>query len=105
MVHEIEIDLMRDYPELCGKVIEGTNPPLIFSTAIETLKFEMDRKGGKIKSEALIMTELAMLAPDTDTPKPRHFNFDKTFNLFLIDAGKENPYAAFRIENLKNFQD
>lgn len=105
MVPEIEIDLMRDYPELCGKVIEGTNPPLIFSTAIETLKFEMDRKGGKIKSEALIMTELAMLAPDTDTPKPRHFNFDKTFNLFLIDAGKENPYAAFRIENLKNFQD
>ncbi len=105
MVPELEIDLMRDYSELCGKVIEGTNPPMIFSTAIETLKFEMDRKGGKIKSEALIMTELAMIAPDVDKPKPRHFNFDKTFNLFLIDAGKENPYAAFRIENLKKFQD
>lgn len=105
MVPELKVDLMRDYPELCEKEIEGTNPPMIFSTAIETLKFEMDRKGGKIKSEALIMTDLAMVAPDFDKPKPRHFNFDKTFNLFLIDAGKENPYAAFRIENLKKFQE
>ena len=104
MVPELKVDLMRDYPELCEKEIEGTNPPMVFSTAIETLKFEMDRKGGKIKSEALIMTEMAMVAAP-DLNKPRHFNFDKTFNLFLIDAGKENPYAAFRIENLKKFQE
>ena len=105
MVPEIKIDLMRQYPELCGKAIEGTNPQIMFSLAIETLKFEMDRKGGKIKSEALIMTELTALAPDFERPIPRHFNFNKTFNLFLIDAGKENPYAAFRINDLKEFQD
>ena len=103
MIPKINVDLLRTYPELCGKIIKNTSPQMYFSMAVETLKFEMDKKGGKIKSEALIMTKMIALPADFNMP-PRHFNFDKTFNLFLIDKGKKDPYAAFRIEDLRIFQ-
>ena len=92
---------IHSYKELCNKLIKGTN--FYFSDAIETLEFELDNKGGKVKSEAIIMME-ATAAFGGEKPKPRHFNFDKTFNMFLIDYGKNNPYMALRVSDLSDFQ-
>lgn len=102
-VPNLKIALQKEYPWLLGKTIEGTDG-MNFSFAIETLKFELDNKGGKIKSEALVMAEDNAIMLEEPKIIPRHFNFDKTFNLFLVDKDKHDPYAAIRVEDLKPLQ-
>ena len=89
---------IRRYDELCNKIIKDTDG-YYFSAAMETIQFELNSKGGKIKSEAILMADNAAIAFE-EMPKPRHFDFDKTFNLFLVDKDKKDPYMALRVKDL-----
>ncbi len=91
----LKVDKTLSFGELCNKKIAGTN--LMISQALQTIKFNLDNKGGSLKSEAAIaLMKCAMpMAPE----KPRHYDFDKKFVLFLIETGKDNPYFAMKVND------
>ena len=92
-IPNININKLISYDELCGKQIIGTNKKI--SKALQSIKFNLDNKGGSLKSEAMIGIVTMSLAPEVS----RHFNFDSNFVLFLKEANKDKPYFATRIEN------
>ncbi len=100
-VPNLKIKQMRKYPELCNKTIIGTD--FYFSDVIETIDLTFDERGGKIKSEAAILVKTNSLIM-ADNDKPRNFDFDKTYVMFLVDEGKTDPYFAIRVKDLKDLQ-
>ena len=89
----------KSFDEVCGKRIKGTN--LMIDQAMETIRFDMDNTGVKLKSEAAMTIMKMSLEPQAD---PRMFNFDDTFVLFLKEKGKNKPYFALRVHDIENFQ-
>ena len=89
----------KSFDEITGKRIKGTN--LVIDQAMETIRFEMDNTGVKLKSEAAMIAMKTALAPPSE---PRQFYFDDTFVVFLKEKGKSKPYFALRVYDIKNFQ-
>lgn len=69
--------------------------------ALQTIEFELDRTGGKIKSEAGMMVNYESVAIMDEI---REFSIDDTFAIFLIEKGKEKPYFAGKINDITKFQ-
>ncbi|MBQ3641343.1 hypothetical protein II906_05405 [bacterium] len=96
-IPNINVDVLISYSELIGKKIKYT--PYIISQALQTIKFKLNNKGGKLKSEAAIVLNKAAM-PMMEPPKERHFDFDKQFVLFLKENYKDKPYYAMRVSDL-----
>ena len=92
----LNLDVTREFTEIMGKPI---SPNWIIAKALETIKFKMDEKGVKLKSEAGIMT-LRMAKVGA---LPRYFNFDARYVVFLADKGKK-PYFALLVEDAAALQ-
>lgn len=69
--------------------------------ALQTIEFELDRTGGKIKSEAGMMVKNESV---TIMDEIREFSIDDTFAIFLIEKGKDKPYFAGKINDITKFQ-
>ena len=90
----IKVDKEFSYDELTNRAIKNTDR-LYIAKPIQTSKFDMDNKGGKLKSEAA-MDIMKMSMPI----KPaRRFDFDKKFYLFMKESGKSQPYFALKVQN------
>ncbi len=89
----------KSFDDVTGKRIKGTD--LVIEQALETIKFEMNNTGVKLKSEAAITAMTCALMPAVE---PRLFYFDDTFILFLKEKGKEKPYFALRVYDIGNYQ-
>ena len=101
-IPNITFNLKKEIKEIENKAFFfSTGEQYEIGKAIQTIKFELDKKGGKIKSEAGTMLDAVSLEVPT---KPREFVVDDTFTIFLKEKEKDLPYFAAKISNIKNVQ-
>lgn len=86
---------MKTFYSIDGKEYE-------IAKALQTVQFEIDAKGGRVKSEAAMDVKATAMAHDYI--EPRYFYLDDTFALFLREEGKDMPYFAARIEDITKYQ-
>lgn len=95
--------------DLKEEIKEVENQPFSFSNgdeysikqALQTIQFELNEKGGKIKSEAGMTARYSMAIIPEET---REFIVDDTFTIFLKEQGKELPYFAAKIADITTVQ-
>ncbi len=102
-IPNIKLNEKNEFTEIQDKIFHFSNGlQYRIEKAIQTIEFELDREGGKIKSEAgmMVMLESAMM-PSDDL---REFFIDDTFAIFLIEDDKDTPYFAGKITDITKFQ-
>lgn len=101
-VPNITLNIKKDFDQLTDKPFSFANGDIyVIRKAIQTIKFELDNKGGKIKSEAGMQLEKSSISLENES---RDFVFNDTFIIFLKEKGKELPYFAAKISDIKKFQ-
>lgn len=101
-IPNIKINNKKEFTEIENKRFEFSDGRIYtIEKAMQTVDFELNSKGGKIKSEAGMMLEKLGA---TIALKPREFIIDDTFAIFLVEEGKENPYFAAKINDITKFQ-
>lgn len=102
-VPNIKLNEKNEFKEIQNQPFSFSNGDIYtIEKAIQTIEFELDREGGKIKSEAGMMAnyESAMMV----TEEIREFFIDDTFVIFLIEEDKDTPYFAGKIQDITKFQ-
>lgn len=104
-VPNLKFNVVKKYEELKNKpFLDKDNNTQVISEAIQTIEFELDNKGGKLKSEALIAVKNAAFIEEEPVTK-RYFHLTNDFYVFLKEEGKDKPYFALKVEDIKDFQD
>ena len=67
----------------------------------EVIEFELDKIGGKIKSETDMMLQATSIEMIDEV---RKFWLDDTFAIFLKEEDKNTPYFAGKINDITKFQ-
>lgn len=101
-VPNINFNLKEEIHELENKDFEFANGDVYrIEKALQTIQFELNKKGGKIKSEAgMMLDKAAIIEPE----EPRKFLVDGTFTMFLKEEGKDLPYFATKISDITKVQ-
>ena len=102
-IPNISFKLKKEFEELENKPFYLSNGrEYVITKALQTIQFELDKEGGKIKSEAGMMVQENAIA--VEEVEKREFYIDDTFTIFLQEEEKDLPYFAARISNIKNVQ-
>lgn len=101
-IPNIKLREKQEFTELENKDFAFSNGDIYFiETAIQTIDFELDKTGGRVKSESGMMVQNAsIILPE----EQREFSIDNTFAIFLIEDGKTSPYFAGKIDDITKFQ-
>ncbi len=106
-VPNLSLNELRKYEEFKDKLFYAANGDRCKITeALQTIQFDLDEKGWKIKSEAAIVMDRSNSIADISFEKPdyRYFYFNKPFTIFLQESNKELPYFAAQISDITLFQ-
>ena len=101
-IPNIKLKEKTEFKELENKYFYFSNGNSYYiEKALQTIQFELDKTGGKVKSEAGIMLkESAIMEPE----EKREFFINDTFAIFLIEKDKSVPYLAGKINDITKFQ-
>ena len=101
-IPKISFNLKQEITEVENKPYTFSNGDIYYiEKALQTIEFDLDEKGGRIKSEAGMMTRLSAAMPE----EPREFMVDDTFTIFLKEKGKDLPYFAAQISDISQVQE
>ena len=106
-VPNLSLNELRTYEEFTDKPFYAANgDECKITEALQTIKFDLDEKGWKIKSEAAIVMYESNSIADISFEKPdyRYFYFNRPFMIFLQESNKELPYFAAQISDITLFQ-
>ena len=98
-ISNLNLDIERKYDEITNKTfydIDGKS--YVINDALQTIKFNFDNTGGKIKSEAGMNVRFTALIHG------RHFDFTNNFVLFLKEKDREFPYFALNVFDIKSLK-
>ena len=101
MMPVIDFNVLREYVELENKEIKTLYGIYMIDKAIQSIKFSLDEKGGKVKSEAGMDVKFETSILEN---KSRYFYVNDTFALFLKESNKDKPYFALRVDDISKFQ-
>lgn len=97
----LDFKVLKSYEELKNKsFMSKDNKEYIITDALQAINFKLDEAGGVVKSEAAIGTKTC----SSGNSESRTFYVDKTFALFLLENGRDIPYFATKISDVKSFQ-
>lgn len=103
-IPNLKLDVLREYDELCEKEFKEKDGTIDkFSAAIQTIKLELNKEGGKLKSEAITGVYNTSIR-DAKKETPKHLYLDDSFSMFLVEEGKDTPYYASKITDITKFQ-
>jgi len=99
-VPKFNFDVTRRFDELVGKQLTVKNPQvapdLVILSAAQNIRFELNEKGVKLRSES----HIAIGCSAAPRPKnPRRMILDKPFLVLLQRAGAKAPYFALWVDN------
>ena len=98
----LKFNLEEKYKDLTGKSFTTENSEGAINAVIQTIEFELNKKGGKLKSEAAISADVTSAIEEPKTPK--HLYLDDSFVMFLVEEDKDTPYFAVKISDISKFQ-
>lgn len=102
-IPNIDFKKKSEFTEFENKEFEISSGEFYYiSKAIQTIEFELNKKGGKIKSEAGMQVNSA--GEPIETHEIREFILDNTFTIFLQEKDKDMPYFAAQINDITKFQ-
>lgn len=104
-VPNIKFNTKKEFKELCDEEFYAKDGDSCeIKKAIQTIELEMDKSGGKIKSEAAIVMVKEAAIVSTQEVEYRYFYLDDEFTMFLKEKDKEMPYFAANVEDITLFQ-
>lgn len=102
-VPNISLNIIENIDDLTGRGFlysDGTEHEI--TQAMQSIQFELDEKGGAIKSEAGMMVDKLAI---NDNEEKREFIVDNTFTIFLKENNKDLPYFAATISDITQVQE
>jgi hypothetical protein len=75
------------FAELIGKGVANVGMPII--EALQTIEFRLDRSGAMVESDAMV----------TIASRPRYFEFNRPFLVYMQKRGAEHPFFVMWVDN------